>query len=89
MIEAIEPTRSRLYTIEGLGGQSRVRAYDFEGNLAEELPAPQVSAAAATSAWPSRSASPAEATVDPKFSTPASVGRMRDQPFASRVELPG
>jgi prolyl oligopeptidase len=47
MIEAIEPTRSRLYTIEALGGKSRVRAYDLQGNLVEELPTPLVSAAAA------------------------------------------
>ncbi|HEX2757092.1 MAG TPA: S9 family peptidase, partial [Thermoanaerobaculia bacterium] len=47
VIEAIEPARSRLYTVEALGGKSRVRSYDFEGNLVEELPTPQVSAAAA------------------------------------------
>ncbi|MFI5120814.1 MAG: prolyl oligopeptidase family protein [Thermoanaerobaculia bacterium] len=46
VIEAIEPARSRLYTIEALGGKSRVRSYDFEGNLVEELPTPTVSAAA-------------------------------------------
>jgi prolyl oligopeptidase len=47
VIEAIEPTRSRLYTIEALGGKSRIRAYNLEGNLVEELPTPPVSAAAA------------------------------------------
>ena len=47
VIEAIEPTRSRLYTIEALSGKSRIRAYDLEGNLVEELPTPPVSAAAA------------------------------------------
>jgi prolyl oligopeptidase len=47
VIEAIEPTRSRLHTIEALGGKSRVRAYDLEGNLVEELPTPPVSAASA------------------------------------------
>jgi prolyl oligopeptidase len=45
VIEAIEPTRSRLYTVEALGGKSRIRAYDLEGNLVEELPTPPVSAA--------------------------------------------
>ena len=46
VIEAIEPTRSRLYTIEALGGTSRIRSYDLEGRLVEELPTPKVSAAA-------------------------------------------
>ncbi len=45
VIEAIETTRSRLYTIEALGGKSRLRAYDLDGNLVEELPTPPVSAA--------------------------------------------
>jgi len=45
VLEAIAPCRSRLYTIEALGGKSRVRSYDFEGNLVEEVPAPAVSAA--------------------------------------------
>ncbi|MEO8586453.1 MAG: prolyl oligopeptidase family serine peptidase [Acidobacteriota bacterium] len=45
VIDAIAPGRSRLYTVEALGGKSRVRAYDFDGNLVEELPAPAVSAA--------------------------------------------
>lgn len=45
VIEAIAPTRTRLFTIEALGGKSRVRSYDFEGNLVEELPTPAVSAA--------------------------------------------
>ena len=45
VIEAIETTRSRLYTIEALSGKSRLRAYDFDGNLVEELPTPPVSAA--------------------------------------------
>lgn len=47
VLEAIEPTRSRLYTIEALSGKSRIRAYDLEGNLVEELPTPPISAAAA------------------------------------------
>jgi prolyl oligopeptidase len=47
VIEAIEPTRSRLYTIEALSGKGRIRAYDLQGNLVEELPTPPVSAAAA------------------------------------------
>jgi prolyl oligopeptidase len=47
VIETIEPARSRLYTIEALGGKSRIRAYDLDGNFVEELPTPQVSAAAA------------------------------------------
>jgi prolyl oligopeptidase len=47
VIEAIEPTRSRLYTIEALGGTSRIRSYDLEGKLIEELPTPKVSAVAA------------------------------------------
>jgi len=46
VIEAIAPTRTRLFTIEALGGKSRVRSYDFEGNLVEELPTPAASAAA-------------------------------------------
>ena len=45
VIEAIETTRSRLYTIEALSGKSRLRAYDLDGNLVEELPTPPVSAA--------------------------------------------
>jgi len=45
VIEEIAPTRSRLYTIEALGGKSRVRSYDLGGNLMEELPTPAVSAA--------------------------------------------
>ncbi len=47
VIEAIEPTRSRLYTIEALSGKSRILAYDLEGNLVEELPTPPVSAVGA------------------------------------------
>jgi prolyl oligopeptidase len=45
VIEAIEPTRTRLYTIEALGGKSRIRAYDLDGTLVAELPTPPVSAA--------------------------------------------
>ena len=45
VLEEIAPGRSRLYTIEALGGKSRVRAYDLDGNLVEELPTPAVSAA--------------------------------------------
>ena len=45
VLEAIAPGRSRLYTVEALGGKSRVRAYDLDGNLVEELPTPAVSAA--------------------------------------------
>ena len=45
VIEAIAPTRTRLFTIEALGGKSRVRAYDLDGNFVEELPTPAVSAA--------------------------------------------
>ena len=44
VIEASAPGRSRLYTVEALGGKSRVRAYDFEGTLIEELPTPAASA---------------------------------------------
>ncbi|HEX7615465.1 MAG TPA: prolyl oligopeptidase family serine peptidase [Thermoanaerobaculia bacterium] len=44
VIEAIAPTRTRLVTVEALGGKSRVRSYDFEGNLVEELPTPAASA---------------------------------------------
>ncbi|HEX7528293.1 MAG TPA: prolyl oligopeptidase family serine peptidase, partial [Thermoanaerobaculia bacterium] len=44
VIEAIAPTRTRLFTIEASGGKSRMRSYDFEGNLVEELPTPTVSA---------------------------------------------
>jgi prolyl oligopeptidase len=44
VLEAIAPCRSRVYTVEALGGKSRVRAYDFEGNLVEDVPAPAVSA---------------------------------------------
>jgi prolyl oligopeptidase len=47
VIEAIEPARSRLYTVEALGGTSRVRSYGFDGKLIEELPTPKVSAAGA------------------------------------------
>ncbi len=45
VIEAIAPTRSRLYAIEALGGKSRVRAYDLDGNALEEVPTPAASAA--------------------------------------------
>ncbi len=45
VIEAIAPTRTRLFTIEALGAKSQVRSYDFEGNLVDELPAPPMSAA--------------------------------------------
>ena len=44
VIESIAPTRSRLYTVEALGGKSRVRSFDLDGNLVEELPTPAVSA---------------------------------------------
>jgi prolyl oligopeptidase len=44
VIEAIAPGRSRLYAVEALSGKSRVRAYDLEGNLVEELPTPAASA---------------------------------------------
>ena len=46
IIEGIAPTRSRLYVIEALGGTSRIRSYDLQGRLIEELPAPPLSAAA-------------------------------------------
>lgn len=44
VIEAIAPTRTRLFTIEASGGKSRLRSYDFDGNLVEELPTPAASA---------------------------------------------
>jgi prolyl oligopeptidase len=45
VLQILAPGLTRLYTIEALGGKSRVHAYDFDGNPLEELPAPAVSAA--------------------------------------------
>ena len=45
VLEAVVPGRARVYTVEALGGKSRVRAYDLDGELLEEIPAPAVSAA--------------------------------------------
>ncbi|MFI5197565.1 MAG: prolyl oligopeptidase family protein [Thermoanaerobaculia bacterium] len=47
VIEAIEPARSRLYTVEALGGTSRVRSYGLDGTFVEELPTPKMTAASA------------------------------------------
>jgi prolyl oligopeptidase len=44
VFESIALGRSRLFTVEALGGKSRVRGYDFDGNLTEEPPTPAVSA---------------------------------------------
>ena len=44
VLEQIAPTRSRLYAVEALGGKSRVRSYDLDGRLVEEVPTPAVSA---------------------------------------------
>ncbi len=45
VLEAVAPGRARFYTVEALGGKSRVRAYDLDGELLEEIPAPPISAA--------------------------------------------
>jgi prolyl oligopeptidase len=44
VIEAISPGRSRLYAVEALGGKSRIRAYDLDGNLVDEPQTPAISA---------------------------------------------
>jgi prolyl oligopeptidase len=44
VLEAIAPGKSRLYTVEALGGKSRAKSYDFEGNPADDVPGPAVSA---------------------------------------------